>query len=299
MPLLQRRNALDSNRVNLIAPDLISPNPDQPRQYFDPEGLTELADSIRVHGIIQPLTVRRRSGGRYELVAGERRLRAAVICGLSEVPCLIVDITRESSCVLSLIENLQRRDLDFFEEAQALDRLITMYGLSQEEAAIKVGKSQSAVANKLRLLRLPSDVLEFLRKNGATERHARALLRLPDEASQMGIAKLVVEDGLTVARTEKYIVEFLEALYAPPALPAPSEQAEAAPEESEAAPVPPTRDKLGKRTAYVIRDVRFFLNSINHSLSVMKSAGVKAECAQVDEEDSILLTIRIPKNPSA
>lgn len=282
MPLLQRRTVLDSSRVALIQPDLISANPDQPRQYFDPEGLTELADSIRIHGILQPLTVRRRAGGRYELVAGERRLRAAMICGLSEVPCLIMDISRESSCVLSLIENIQRRDLDFLEEAQALDRLITLYGLSQEEAAIKVGKSQSAVANKLRLLRLPSEVLETLRKNGYTERHARALLRLPDEESQQATANLVVEQGFNVARTEQYIADYLDALKAP--LPLPESEQEAK-----------QKDKSSKRTSYVIRDVRFFLNTVKHGLTLMQSAGVNAECSQAEEDNSILLTIRIPK----
>ena len=175
MPVLYRRGLLESTRVTMIAPEYISPNPDQPRRYFDPDGLSELADSIRAHGILQPLSVRRKGGGRYELIAGERRLRAAMICGLEQVPCLVLEVSRESSCLLSLIENLQRRDLDFWEEAKALERLTTVYGLSQEEAAAKVGKSQSAVANKLRLLRLPQDVLSLLRKNGFTERHARAL----------------------------------------------------------------------------------------------------------------------------
>lgn len=287
MALLQRKTMLDSTRVSMIAPDLITPNPDQPRQFFDPEGLSELADSIRIHGILQPLTVRRRAGGRYELVAGERRLRAAVICGLSEVPCLVLDITRESSCILSLIENLQRRDLDFLEEAQALERLISIYGLSQEEAAIKVGKSQSAVANKLRLLRLSAEVLDILRQNGCSERHARALLRLPDEGSQLAAARLVVEQGLTVARTEQYIGEYLDMLYAPPALPEPEPEPVAQ----------KTKDKPGKRTNYVIRDVRFFLNTVKNGLSMMQSAGVEAHCDQAEEEDAILLTIRIPKQP--
>ena len=153
MPVLYRRGLLESTRVTMLSPDVISPNPDQPRRYFDPDGLYELAESIRVHGILQPLSVRRKGGGRYELIAGERRLRAAMICGLEQVPCLVLEVSRESSCLLSLIENLQRRDLDFWEEAKALERLTTVYGLSQEEAAAKVGKSQSAVANKLRLLR--------------------------------------------------------------------------------------------------------------------------------------------------
>ena len=193
MPVLYRRGLLESTRVTMIAPEYISPNPDQPRRYFDPDGLSELADSIRAHGILQPLSVRRKGGGRYELIAGERRLRAAMICGLEQVPCLVLEVSRESSCLLSLIENLQRRDLDFWEEAKALERLTTVYGLSQEEAAAKVGKSQSAVANKLRLLRLPQDVLSLLRKNGFTERHARALLRLPTaEAQQEAAARKTV-----------------------------------------------------------------------------------------------------------
>ena len=146
MPVLYRRGLLESTRVTMLSPDVISPNPDQPRRYFDPDGLYELAESIRVHGILQPLSVRRKGGGRYELIAGERRLRAAMICGLEQVPCLVLEVSRESSCLLSLIENLQRRDLDFWEEAKALERLTTVYGLSQEEAAAKVGKSQSAVA---------------------------------------------------------------------------------------------------------------------------------------------------------
>ena len=147
MPVLYRRGLLESTRVTMLAPGDISPNPDQPRRYFDPEGLTELAESIRAHGILQPLSVRRKGGGKYELIAGERRLRAAVLCGLNQVPCLVLEVSRESSCLLSLIENLQRRDLDFWEEAKALERLTSVYGLSQEEVAAKVGKSQSAVAN--------------------------------------------------------------------------------------------------------------------------------------------------------
>ena len=185
MAILQRRAATDSNRVIFIAPEEISPNPDQPRQHFEPVHLAGLADSIRCHRILQPLSVRKRpSSGRYELISGERRRRAAMLCGLAQVPCLVLEVNRESSSVLSLVENLQRRDLNFWEEAQALDRLIVAFGLSQEEAAVKLGKSQSAVANKLRLLRLPPDVLTLLQERGCTERHARALLRLPDGETQ-------------------------------------------------------------------------------------------------------------------
>lgn len=267
MPVLYRRGLLESTRVTMLAPDVISPNPDQPRRYFDPDGLYELAESIRVHGILQPLSVRRKGGGRYELIAGERRLRAAMICGLEQVPCLVLEVSRESSCLLSLIENLQRRDLDFWEEAKALERLTTVYGLSQEEAAAKVGKSQSAVANKLRLLRLPQEVLALLRKHGFTERHARALLRLPTPEAQAAGADLLVKEGWTVARTEKYVEEVLR------------------------------NQTKGKKTRppLLIRDVRFFLNSLDHSLAVMRSAGVAAQCQRKEEGEDLLLTIRIPK----
>lgn len=267
MPVLYRRGLLESTRVTMLSPDVISPNPDQPRRYFDPDGLYELAESIRVHGILQPLSVRRKGGGRYELIAGERRLRAAMICGLEQVPCLVLEVSRESSCLLSLIENLQRRDLDFWEEAKALERLTTVYGLSQEEAAAKVGKSQSAVANKLRLLRLPQEVLALLRKHGFTERHARALLRLPTPEAQAAGADLLVKEGWTVARTEKYVEEVLR------------------------------NQNKGKKTRppLLIRDVRFFLNSLDHSLAVMRSAGVAAQCQRKEEGEDLLLTIRIPK----
>ena len=254
-------------RVLYLSVDAIRANPDQPRKYFEPEALRELAESIGRYGILQPLTVRRGEDG-YELIAGERRLRAAMICGLEQVPCLVLEVSRESSCLLSLIENLQRRDLDFWEEAKALERLTTVYGLSQEEAAAKVGKSQSAVANKLRLLRLPQDVLSLLRKNGFTERHARALLRLPTAEAQQEAAALLVQEGWTVARTERYVEEVLQT---------------EAPKEKK------------NRRPLLIRDIRFFLNSLDHSLAVMRSAGVDAKCHRAEEGEDLLLTIRIPR----
>lgn len=267
MPVLYRRGLLETTRVTMLSPEVISPNPDQPRRYFDPDGLRELAESIRVHGILQPLSVRRKGGGRYELIAGERRLRAAILCGLEQVPCLVLEVSRESSCLLSLIENLQRRDLDFWEEAKALERLISVYGLSQEEAAAKVGKSPSAVANKLRLLRLPQEALALLRKHGFTERHARALLRLSDPQAQRTGAELVVKEGWTVARTEQYVEEVLRSQV----------------------------QRKKARPPLLIRDVRFFLNSLDHSLAVMRSAGVAAQCHRQEEGEDLLLTIRIPK----
>lgn len=275
MPVLYRRGLLESTRVTMLSPDVISPNPDQPRRYFDPDGLYELAESIRVHGILQPLSVRRKGGGRYELIAGERRLRAAMICGLEQVPCLVLEVSRESSCLLSLIENLQRRDLDFWEEAKALERLTTVYGLSQEEAAAKVGKSQSAVANKLRLLKLPQDVLDGLRENGLTERHGRALLRLTGPGTQREALAYIVDNGLTVAATDAYIDALL----------------------SEPAPEPElVPEKPEPRRTFVLKDVRVFLNTLSRSIDLMKQGGIDAGLQRRETDDSLILTISIPKN---
>lgn len=272
MPVLYRRGLLESTRVTMIAPEYISPNPDQPRRYFDPDGLSELADSIRAHGILQPLSVRRKGGGRYELIAGERRLRAAMICGLEQVPCLVLEVSRESSCLLSLIENLQRRDLDFWEEAKALERLTTVYGLSQEEAAAKVGKSQSAVANKLRLLRLEEPVTAALHRYGLTERHARALLRLGDGEERLQAAEHMGRLGLNVAQAEAYIDRLVAAKQ-----------------------VQPPR----RRPTYIIKDVRLFLNSVERGVQLMRGAGVGAQVARQDTDSEICLTVRIPKRASS
>lgn len=173
MSLLRRKGLFESTKVLFLPIAAISPNPDQPRTCFSREGLEELAASIQELGVLQPLSVRRSKNGGYELISGERRLRASRMAGLTEVPCILVSVDSQGSSLLALVENLQRRDLNFVEEATALAKLIETYHLSQEEAARRIGKSQSAVANKLRLLRLPPDVLTLLRERGCTERHAR------------------------------------------------------------------------------------------------------------------------------
>lgn len=206
---LQRKGEFLSTRVQYIPLGRIRPNPQQPRRSFDEEDLAELAASIRSCGILQPLTVRRAGEG-YELVAGERRLRAARIAGLREVPCLVAQVGEEDSALLALMENLQRRDLDCWEEAQAIARLISRYGLSQEEAARRLGRAQPTVANKLRLLRLPEDVRALLRENGLTERHARALLRLQDPEVQRRAAGDMVRRGMNVAQAEAYVEKLLQ-----------------------------------------------------------------------------------------
>ena len=270
----RRTGILESGRVLYLPLGSIRPNPAQPRRIFDPAGLQELADSIRQYGILQPLTVRRKENG-YELIAGERRLRAAGMAGLTQAPCLVASVDEEASGMLALVENLQRRDLDFIEEATGISQLIRMFGMSQEEAARRLGKSQSAVANKLRLLRLPSDVLDALRANGLTERHGRALLRLPDANAQRAALQYIIENGLTVAATDEYI----ELLLTEPA------------EEQQDAAEP-------KRT-FVLKDVRIFLNSLSKSLDLMKQGGIDAGMKREETEDSLILTISIPKNKAA
>ena len=260
-----------SSIVWLPAED-IAPNPVQPRKQFDEKALQELSQSIQNYGILNPLTVRCR-GGKYELVAGERRLRAARLAGLQEVPCILLDVNMEDASLIALIENLQRRDLDFIEEAIGLSRLIRMFGMSQEEAARRIGKSQSAVANKLRLLKLPRDVLENLRSYGLSERHGRALLRLADPNAQRAALEYIAANALTVAAAEEYV----ETLLTRPE-----------PESEE--------DKPEPRRTLILKDVRIFLNSLNRSLDLMKQGGIDAGVKREETDDSLILTISIPKN---
>ena len=253
-------------RVLYLSVDAIRANPDQPRKYFEPEALRELAESIGRYGILQPLTVRRGEDG-YELIAGERRLRAAKLAGLREVPCLAVRSDEEESALLSLIENLQRQDLHYMEEAAAIAKLIAVYGLSQEQAAERLGKSQSAVANKLRLLRLSPACVALLREGGLSERHARALLRLSDENERLAALRVIVERGCNVAQAEAYIESVLQR-----------------------AAVTPT---------FIVKDVRLFLNTIRRSMGIMQRAGVDAACEREDTDEEIRLTIRIPRTGAA
>ena len=246
----------------------IDPNPNQPRRVFDDTALAELAASIAEYGVISPLSVRLRFG-RYELVAGERRLRAARMAGLKKVPCLVLDVDTEESSLLAMVENLQRQDLDFLEEARGIANLMRLYGLSQEECARRLGRSQSAVANKLRLLKLPEDVLASLTENGLTERHGRALLRLPDDEARRAALEHIVSEGLNVAQTDRYIDSLLA----------------------------PQEEKPGKtrRRAFILKDVRVFLNSLTHSLDVMKKGGIAAGMTRQETDEALIVTISIPK----
>ena len=277
MQALRSRPGVRRGGVLWLRTDEHAPNPLQPRRSFDEEALRELSESIRAYGILNPLTVRLRAG-RYELVAGERRLRAAKLAGLREVPCILVDVSLEDASLLALVENLQRKDLDFVEEARGIRRLIMTFGMSQEEAARRLGKSQSAVANKLRLLRLPEDVLEALLRNGLSERHGRALLRLPGSDLQRAALAHVLEHGLTVAATEDYVEQLLTA----------------PPEEAEAEDGSP-EEKAQPRRTLVLKDVRVFLNSLTRGLAVMQQGGIAAELKREESEEALVLTISIPK----
>ncbi len=259
----------ERTEVLQIPIEKILPNPAQPRTSFDPQALRELAASIAQHGILQPLSVRR-AGGLYELVAGERRLRAAKLAHLTEVPCILIRADDEESSLLSLIENLQRRDLDYFEVAQGYRRLIRVYGLTQEQTAARVGKSQSSVANKLRLLRFTDAQVRFIRAAGLSERHARCVLRLPESRYTEALAH-IAEAGLTVAQTESYV----EGLLSPAVL--------------------PVRASRGPRPKGLVRDARIFLNTINRAFTLMQESGIRATCEREDSGDAVILRIRIPR----
>ncbi len=264
------RGFMEHGRILFIPTVHIRPNPSQPRKIFEPESLRELARSIELYGVLQPLTVRKLAGS-YELVAGERRLRAARLAGLSEVPCILLTVDEEQAGLVAMVENLQRMDLDYIEEAEGLARLMQQFGLSQEQAAAKIGKSQSAVANKLRLLRHSPAVLLKLREHHLSERHARALLRLPGEEARLEMIETIVTRQLTVAKTEACIEAYLEKQSAAP---------------------PPV--KCGMRK-WIIRDLRLFLNSVNHSLDLVRGAGIDARSRQEETEQEIILTIHLPK----
>ncbi len=266
---------LDSRKIVTLPVGAIKPNPRQPRKQFTPEDLKELGDSIRLYGVLQPLAVRKTGPSSFELVAGERRLRAASLAGLESVPCILLNVNEEQSGLLALVENLQRKDLDFIEEAEGLRSLIRTYGMSQEEAARCISKSQSAVANKLRVLKLPEDVLLALRDKGFTERHARALLRLEDPERQRSALDFILRNELTVAKTEEYIDALLR-------------------QETQ----PPARKKRKKPPVVVLKDVRIFLNTVTRGLSMMNRGGVKAVCEQKDTPGELVLTIRIPHGES-
>ena len=251
---------METGRVVFLPVRSIRPNPAQPRRVFREEALKELSESILRHGILQPLSVRRCEGG-YELICGERRLRAAQMAGLTDVPCILMQMDDRESSMTAMVENLQRQDLDFVEEAQGISRLMGQFGMSQEQTARLLGKSQSAVANKLRLLRHSQPVLEALRRAELTERHARALLKLPDEEAKLRAIAEISRQGMSVARTESYVERLL-----------------AQPREKESS-----------------ANVAAFLNTLTQSLAKIQLSGIGAVSERRETDSQIVLTITIPK----
>lgn len=252
-----------------IATEKLLPNPYQPRKQFKSEELLSLSESIKENGILQPLLARRINNSDYfEIIAGERRLRAAILANLDKVPCLIVDCDYEESAVYSILENIQRSDLSFFEEAQAISQMQNHFGLTQEQIAKRLGKSQSALSNKLRLLKLPADVRYFIEKEGLTERHARALLRLDSEKQIWTTLNFIKEKGWNVAQTEVYIDSLTD-----------------------------KKVKGHKNIVKIFKDVRIFVNTVNKAINTMKEAGIPAESNKTETEDYIEFFVRIPKNP--
>lgn len=248
----------------------IRPNKAQPRKVFSEDELSALSRSISENGILQPLTVRKVSSTEYELVAGERRLRAAVMAGLRKVPCIVVKCSDRESAVYALLENLQRADLGIFEEARGIAKLIRRYGLTQEQAAVKLGKTQSTIANKLRLLRLSEEEQEWMEKAGLSERHARALIRIENETVRREVLSRIITENLNVKQSERLVGIYLNST--------------------------PKPSRVKGNSKAVIKDIRIFLNTINRAIDTMRLSGINAQSNKTDTEDFIEYTIRIPKS---
>ena len=262
-------NFTGKNRILNIDTSLILKNPNQPRKIFEESALFELAESIKECGIIQPLTVRKLSDNSYELVAGERRLRAAKLLGLKNVPVIIVNINDNTSALIALIENLQRQDLSFFEEAISYDKLIKEFSYTQEELAGKLGKKQSTIANKLRLLRLSDDIKGRAVEYNLSERHCRALLKLDDEENRIKILNMIISKNMNVLDTEIYIDSLLY---------------------QKASKV-----KKEKRIIPLFKDIRIFTNTVKQAVEIMKKAGVSADSKKKETDEYIEYVIRIDK----
>lgn len=262
----EKEREKEENRVLQIPVEEIIPNPHQPRTEFDYADITSLAESICQNGILQPLSVRKVENG-YELIAGERRLRAAKLIQLKYVPCIILDISERTSAILALVENIQRQDLSFFDEANAIEKLISYYGMTQEDAAIKLGKAQSTIANKLRILKLSDEEKELIMNFNLTERHARSLLRLAGKEDRLNIIEKIIKFNLNVERTEQAIDEYIGK----------------------------AKEKASyKKRSKVFQNVKIFVNTINKAVETMKAAGIPANSEKIQNEDYIEYRVKIP-----
>ena len=269
----------DSTKIVWIATDKIRPNRAQPRVNFESNAALRLADSVRRYGILQPLTVRvieNATDGRcFEIIAGERRFRAAVMLQMQSVPCVIMEADERKSAELALVENLLRQDLNFFEMAKAIRRLIDSFELTQEEVAKRLSLTQSAVANKLRLLRFGEEEQQFILASGLTERHARALLKITDTDLRKKAAEHVIKWKMNVSNTEQYIDRVQS-------------------EEKQKAEIEKSLSKPKMKP--IIKDIRLFFNSVDHALDVIKSAGIDISSTREEHEDEYVIEIRVAKN---
>ena len=254
-------------QIILVPHEEIFPNPNQPRKRFDFDELEGLAQSIRQNGIIQPIAVRINSKGEYELISGERRLRASRLVGITRIPCIIMEANDSKSALFALIENIQRTDLSFFEEAVAIDKLINEYGMSRDEVCKKLGKAPPTVSNKLRLLRLPEEIRLKIVQENLTERHARALLRLNNLSQIQRALSIISEKRLNVEESEKLIDQILN-----------------------------NDSRRRQPPVKLFKDVRIFVNTLNHAVDTMRRAGIEADSAKSETDEYIEYIVRIPKS---
>lgn len=265
----QTRTIVTERAVLQVKIEDVFVNPFQPRKEFNQESLWELSESIRDFGILQPLLVRKGAYG-YELIAGERRLRAAKMAGQTEVPVLVRQMSDVEMAEIALIENLQRENLHFFEEAEGLERLLREFCFTQEKLALRMGKKQSTIANKLRLLRLPVKVRQLIQKEKLSERHARALLAIEDESAQLSIVESVCREKLTVRQTEELVQQAKQ-------------------------PRQAGKDATRQNVIRLVRDARIFLNTLRHIVEEMKRSGLRVELEEQEGQNHIVVTMKVPK----
>jgi ParB family chromosome partitioning protein len=266
MRLRSSENKKTENKILLIPQGDILPNPNQPRRRFDYDELEGLAQSIRANGILQPLLVRQLDDVKYELVAGERRLRAARLIGLTKLPCIVNEISESESAVFAVIENLQRSNLDYFEEAEAIALLMSDYRLSQEELCKKLGKAQSTISNKLRLLKLSEEMRYRISRAGLTERHARTLLSLTDEVQRARALSIIIDRHLTVSESESLVEQTLRKNEAPK-----------------------------RQILKGFKDIRIFINTLNNAVDTIRRAGIDADSIKTETDEYVEYIVRIPK----
>lgn len=251
--------------------ECVRANPYQPRREMDADALEELCSSIKQYGLMQPIVVRQINSYDYELIAGERRLRACKKAGMLQIPAIVMRANGTDSAVMALIENIQRENLGYIEEAEAFCSLLSEHGITQEELAERLGKNQSTIANKIRILKLSPEIRRLLKENGLSERHARALLRLPDEKTKLRVINIIIDRGLNVMKSEELVESLIR------------RQEEGAP--------------LAKpQSIRVFKDVRIFANTIRQAVDMMKKSGIAAKAVKTENDEFIEYSIKIPKN---